>query len=332
MIAIHAENLVRVYESKGMLGKKQTVTAVDGVCLQVQQGELYGLLGPNGAGKTTMIRMLTTLLLPTGGRASIMGHDVVREADRVRRMVGVVYGGDKGLYGRVSGRDNLKYFANLYGLDRQVCRRRIDELLGLVGLADRADHKVEGYSRGMKQRLHIARALLHDPQVLFLDEPTIGIDPVGARQLRQLVLDLKKQGKTILLTTHYMMEADVLADRVGIIKAGKIAVEDSPQGLRRFVRDLTVLELEVADAPPDFAEVLKSLAGVRTVTVESREHSQIISLQSPLGEGILPAAQAQLKQGRILRSMVRPPTLEDAYVSILQGTGRLDGAAREATA
>src|SRR3954451_9945601 len=189
MDVIEAHDLRRTYSTTtGTLRRRPLqVEAVRGVSFDVAEGELYGLLGPNGAGKTTTIKMLITLLLPTAGTARVLGHDVVSEATRVRASIGYVFGGDRGLYDRLSALDNLRYFAELYGVEPREQRRRIARVLDMVGLTDRARDRVEGYSRGMPQRLHIARGLLHAPPVLFLDEPTIGVDPVAARDLRATV-------------------------------------------------------------------------------------------------------------------------------------------------
>src|SRR6266516_6122898 len=178
---IEARDLKRVYKTTtGVIRRKPLeVEAVCGVSFAIQQGELFGLLGPNGAGKTTTIKMLNTLLLPTGGIARVLGLDVVRQAREVRKRIGYVFGGERGVYERLSGYDNLRYFAELYGVPPKLQKPRIEELLELVGLKGREHERAEGYSRGMKQRLHVARGLLHDPEVLFLDEPTIGLDPVG---------------------------------------------------------------------------------------------------------------------------------------------------------
>ena len=210
MGAIQARDLVRTYKtSTGIFRRRGVeVQAVRGVSFEVADGELFGLLGPNGAGKTTTIKMLITLLIPTSGSASVLGYDVVRDAREVRKRIGYVFGGDRGLYERLSALDNLRYFAELYAVPPAEQKRRIAELLDLVGLAGREKERVEGYSRGMRQRLHIARGLLHDPPVVFLDEPTIGVDPVGARELRRTIAGLTEAGKTVLLTTHYMFEAD----------------------------------------------------------------------------------------------------------------------------
>ena len=191
-----------------------------GISFEVGEGELFGLLGPNGAGKTTTIKMLITLLLPTSGRRGCSGSTSSHDAREVRRRIGYVFGGDRGLYERLSAYDNLRYFAELYGVTGRRQRERIEEVLELVGLDGREQERVEGYSRGMRQRLHIARGIIHDPEVVFLDEPTIGVDPVGARELRSMIAGLVAAGKTVLLTTHYMFEADTLCDRVAVIAQG----------------------------------------------------------------------------------------------------------------
>src|SRR5438105_7493734 len=202
MAVVEAHELKRTYRTTtGVLRRRPLlVEAVRGISFEVGEGELFGLLGPNGAGKTTTIKMLITLLLPTAGEARVLGFDVVRDAREVRKRIGYVFGGDRGLYERLSALDNLRYFAELYGLSGKRQRARIKEVIELVGLAGREQERVEGYSRGMRQRLHIARGILHDPQVVFLDEPTIGVDPVGARDLREMIAGLAAAGKSVLLT------------------------------------------------------------------------------------------------------------------------------------
>src|SRR5438552_4308596 len=237
MAVIEAVDLRRTYQTTtGFFRRKAVeIEAVRGISFEVGEGELFGLLGPNGAGKTTTLKMLITLLLPTAGEARVLGHDVVREAREVRRRIGYVFGGDRGLYERLSALDNLRYFCELYGVSGKAQRRRIQEVIELVGLRGRERERVEGYSRGMRQRLHIARGMLHDPEVVFLDEPTIGVDPVGARDLRQTISDLVAAGKTVLLTTHYMFEADALCDRIAVIAKGSIVGEGTPTQLKERV-------------------------------------------------------------------------------------------------
>src|SRR3954464_2662112 len=234
MAVVEAHELRRTYRtSTGTFRRRRLdVEAVRGVSFEVGEGELFGLLGPNGAGKTTTIKMLITLLIPTSGFARVLGRDVVKEPREVRRRIGYVFGGERGVYERLSGLDNLRYFAELYGVPGREQRPRIDHLLDLVGLKGREDERVEGYSRGMKQRLHVARGLLHDPPVVFLDEPTIGVDPVGARELRATIAGLTQAGKTVLLTTHYMFEADELCDRIAVINRGEIVAERTPESLK----------------------------------------------------------------------------------------------------
>src|SRR5229473_7956810 len=251
--AIQVTALRKKYTShRGTFRRTRVQTiGLDGIDLAIQRGELYGLLGPNGAGKTTTVKILTTLLLPDSGEARVLGLDVVKETDALRRRIGFVFGGERGLYWRLSGLDNLRYFADLYLIPPQVSNQRIPELLAKLGLAGREHDKVEGYSRGMKQRLHLARGLLNDPDVLFLDEPTIGLDPVGARDLRVLVRGLADGGKTVFLTTHYMFEADAICDRVAVIKKGRIVAQGTPGSIKQLVGDIGVVEFEVDAITPE---------------------------------------------------------------------------------
>src|ERR671934_516229 len=256
MAAIEAADLRRTYRTHtGTFRRKaKEIEAVRGISFAVEPGELFGLLGPNGAGKTTTIKMLITLLIPTSGSARVLGLDVVRQAREVRKRIGYVFGGERGVYERLSGYDNLRYFAELYGVPPRLQKRRIEELLDLVGLAGREQERAEGYSRGMKQRLHVARGLLHDPPVLFLDEPTLGLDPVGARELRQTIGRLRQAGKTILLTTHYMFEADELCERIAVICGGRIVATGTPAALKARIADQTIVEIEAFGASDTMIE------------------------------------------------------------------------------
>jgi len=323
MSAIEVRNLRRVFHATIGTFRRHTkeVVAVDDISFDVRDGELFGLLGPNGAGKTTMVKMLTTLLIPTAGSARILGHDVVREASAIRPLIGFIFGGERGLYWRLSAKDNLRYFADLYHVDPDVAKRRIPELLELMGLAGREDEKVEGYSRGMRQRLHVARCLLHDPEVLFLDEPTMGLDPVGARGLRQVIRNLVAEEKTVFLTTHYMFEADALCERVAVINHGKIVALDTPEGLKQHVQDLSIIELEVFGIAHETVEQLRQMAEVDTVSVEDRDQKQALLVHSNLGSAMVPQVLQSLDGNgiRVGKVLVREPTLEDAYVRLVGG-------------
>ncbi len=332
--AIEADHLVRTYKTHlGVIRRRRIeVPAVRDVSFAVAPGELFGLLGPNGAGKTTTIKMLITLLLPTAGTARVMGFDVVRETTEVRRRIGYVFGGDRGLYERVSALDNLRYFAELYGVDPADQKRRIEALLELVGLTGREREKVEGYSRGMRQRLHIARGLLHDPLVVFLDEPSIGLDPVGARELRQTIKSLVEAGKTVLLTTHYMFEADALCDRIAVINDGRIVALGTGADLKRAVANRTIVEIETFGVSPEAIERLRSDPDVIAVNMEEREQSQILLVQSETGTQITQRLLGHIGDTRVGKVVGREPTLEDAYVHLIATTAAGDGSAERAGA
>ncbi len=245
------------------------------------------------------------------------GFDVVEQPQDIRHRIGFIFGGERGLYWRLSGHDNLRYFSSLYHVDPSRADKRIPYLLEMVGLQDRADEKVEGYSRGMKQRLHVARTLLHDPQILFLDEPTIGLDPVGARRLRGVIRNMQAENKTILLTTHYMFEADALCDRIGVIDHGKIVALDTPEGLKKHVRDLSVVEVEVFGVAEETIEQLRGEPFVDTVAVEDRDHRQYLKVHTPRGSEAVSDIIDLLRGARVGRVQVREPTLEDAYVRLV---------------
>jgi ABC-2 type transport system ATP-binding protein len=320
--AIEAEDLRRTYRSRtGWLRPKRTETeAVRGVSFTVRRGELFGLLGPNGAGKTTTIKLLNTLLIPTAGTARVCGYDVVAQTREVRRRIGYVFGGDRGLYDRLSALDNLRYFAELYGVPPRDQRRRIGELLDLVGLTGRERERVEGYSRGMRQRLHIARGLLHSPEVLFLDEPSIGVDPVAARELRRTVADLAATGTTVLLTTHYMAEADELCDRIAVIAGGRIRALGTPAELKHHADGRRVLEVEAYGVGDPQLAAIHGLSGVREASLETVGAAQLLTVQSDGGTDVQEDVLAVLGGIRLGRVTARQPTLEDAYVAIVSDT------------
>ena len=316
---VEAIDLHRTYKTTTGTFRRRSleVEAVRGVSFEIREGELFGLLGPNGAGKTTTIKMLITLLIPTSGRALVLGHDVVDDSRWVRERIGYVFGGDRGLYERLSALDNLRYFAELYGVDPKRQRARIDELLELVGLEGREKERVEGYSRGMRQRLHIARGLLHDPPVIFLDEPTIGVDPVGARELRATIGSLKAAGKTVLLTTHYMFEADSLCDRIAVIAKGRIVAEGTPRELKAQVSEGIVVEVEVYGIEEESVDALRAIEGVTSVAVEDQDQAQVVVVQAAAGHEPTHDILGRLQGVSLGRITTREPTLEDAYVALV---------------
>ena len=320
---VEAVDLCRTYKTTTGTFRRGTieVEAVKGISFEIQEGELFGLLGPNGAGKTTTIKMLITLLIPTSGTARVLGRDVVKDAKWVRERIGYVFGGDRGLYERLSALDNLRYFAELYGVDPKVQRQRIHELLELVGLSGREKERVEGFSRGMRQRLHIARGILHDPPVVFLDEPSIGVDPVGARELRAMISGLRDSGKTVLLTTHYMFEADELCDRIAVVAHGKILAEGTPRDLKQGVADGTIVEIEVYGIEEPALVAVREIPGVTSVNVEERDQAQVIVIQTASDVEVTQAIMARLEGVRLGHVTTREPTLEDAYVALVTDSG-----------
>jgi ABC-2 type transport system ATP-binding protein len=320
--AISAQHLCKVFKvTKGTLRRtKKEVVAVKDISFEVDYGELFGLVGPNGAGKTTTIKMLTTMLIPTSGKATVLGYDVEKDVTKVREKIGIVLGGERGLYTRVSAIDNLRYFADLYGVPVSVREKRIKELLEFMGLADRAKDRVETYSKGMKQRLHLARGLINDPQVIFLDEPTIGLDPEIAKETRDMIKELVEKGKTILLTTHYMFEADELCKRVAIIRNGEIVALDTPEGLKKYVMDTSVVEVEGFGITEQEVAKFKEIKDVLSVSADLSENKQVLKIQTPKGSEIISAVQEILKNSRIYDLKIKEPTLEDAYLRLVEGS------------
>ena len=317
--AIEAQQLRKTYTTtRGVIHRERVErAALRGVDLRIAAGELFGLLGPNGAGKTTMVKIFTTLLLPSSGTARVLGLDVVKDQWALRKRIGFVFGGDRGLYWRLSGLDNLRYFADLYRVPPDVARRRIGELLERLGLKGRERDKVELYSRGMKQRLHLARGLLNDPEVLFLDEPTIGLDPIGARELRVIVRELADSGTTIFLTTHYMFEADAICDRIAVIKDGAIVAEGTPASIKTVVQDQGVVEFEVVGMPVERLAGLRALPGVTSVRVAEHELAQMVTVHCARPADVMTQLGMILDGIRLEKVSSREPTLEDAYVQLI---------------
>ncbi len=321
MKAIEAKSLNKEFVTRPGFWrqKRKSTVAVQDVSFLVEQGELFGVLGPNGAGKTTTVKMLTTILLPTSGSGTIFGFDLAKETGEIRKRIGFTFGGARGLYGRLTAKDNLRYFAELYALEPAFAKKRIPQMLELVGLLDRADDRVETFSSGMQQRLHLARALLHDPEVLFLDEPTVGIDPVGARELRQTVKSLQQAGKTILLTTHYMAEAEELCDRIAIVDHGKVIALDTPAALRRRISPESVVEITVSHNDAAAIEkMLTALGGKIRIESSTSLTEKHFSLYTPDPEIVLAAISPALQNKVIQGLQVRNQTMEDVYIAIIK--------------
>jgi ABC-2 type transport system ATP-binding protein len=315
---IKCSDVGRTFISRTLTGKKREVIALNGLSFFVQPGIVFGLLGPNGAGKTTTIRILTTLLTPTAGKAQVLGFDVVSEARKIRRRIGLILGGERGLYGRLTGIENLKYMAALNHLDRKNARRRVKEVIEIVGLDLASDRRVEQYSRGMRQRLHIARGLLTDPELLFMDEPTIGLDPMGARELRQLIPELVRRGKTILLTTHYMSEADELCNRIAIINRGEIVASGTPSEIKKGFSKINILELILRQSQADATESLASVQGIERVTSSFDGPIQKLTIQISPGAEVKAEVSRILGESNVESMVMRDPTLEEAYINIIK--------------
>ena len=305
---IEAQDLRKVYG--------ESVVALDGVSFEVHAGEIYGLLGPNGAGKTTTVRILATLTQPTAGRALVAGFNVVSDGLKVRQAIGYV-GQGTGVDQHLTGRENLWVQGQLRGLGGAALRRRIDELLALVGLTEAADRLAREWSGGMRRRLDLALGLIHRPRLLFLDEPTTGLDPESRmmlhRQLRQLA---DETGIAVLLTTHYLEEADRLSHRIGIIDRGRIVAEDTPDGLKaRIHGDILILTCRREEDVAPLAGSLRGLEPVRELQIHGRQ----ILVTVTDGAAAIPALMAAIDGERLARIELRKPTLDEVYLKL---TGR----------
>ncbi len=286
--------------------------AVDDVSLNIMEGELFGLLGPNGAGKTTIINMLITLLQPTSGTATIGGFNIREDPDNIRRSIGIVFQ-DPSLDKDLTGRENLDFHAMMYGMSADLRKQRIDEVLDLVDLTNKADMLVEHYSGGMKRRLEIARGLVHNPRILFLDEPTLGLDAQTRRKIWEYIRNLnRKYGITVVLTTHYMEEADHLCDRIAIIDQGKIIALDTPQHLKSaLMGDRIILEADDVTLEPAL-DVIKEYPGIARVETDRT----IITIHMTDAEQHLPRIIARVSdRGIELRSAsIIKPSLEEVFI------------------
>ena len=304
----------------GAKPESQLFTAVDGVSLNIRRGEIFGLLGPNGAGKSTTIRMLCTLLEPTSGTARVNGYDILKQANQVRQNLGTVLAGERSIYWKLTARENLEYFAALYHIPPAVAKKRINDLLERMELTNRADELVEKYSTGMKQRVAVSKALVANPPILLLDEPTLGLDPQAARNLRELIATLKEEGHTILLTTHYMEEADQLSDRIGIIDQGKIVALDTPTRLKETVQQKDVIRLEVTGWYEALSSKIQTVPGIDSLVSRRMEGEDTyeISLHAQNSRSVLPGVIDSINSNgtHLVNMNIVRPSLEDVFINL----------------
>ena len=302
--------------------RRERFRAVDGIDLRVETGEIFGILGPNGAGKTTTMRMLATLLEPTSGTATVLGHDLVTDARAIRRRLGAVLSGERSLYWKLTARENLEYFAALYHVPPTDTPARISDILEAVHLTDRADDYVEKFSTGMRQRLVLARALLPAPALLLLDEPTVGLDPQAARDLRERVVQLRDEGRTVLLTTHYMEEADQLCDRIAIVDHGRIVALDTPEGLKRNLSATEVVRLELHAPERADAGLVARVEALGTIAQRERNNGALhLTVHCDSARVLVPLVidAARAEAAELANIQVQPVSLEDVFISL---TGR----------
>jgi ABC-2 type transport system ATP-binding protein len=314
-LAIEVDHVTRVF---GGNGDKGPAKALDDVSLQVEEGELFGLLGPNGAGKTTLIKILATLLLPSEGTVKVLGHDVVKGYDRIRPRINMVAGGDVSGYGLLTVRENLWMFSQFYGIAPKVARQRIDELLGLFSLTEKADAKVRTISTGQKQKMNVIRGFVTDPDLIFLDEPTLGLDVNASIAIRSFLKRWVKErpGKTMLLTTHYMVEAEELCDRVAVIDRGRILACDTPTNLMRMLKRATTFDIETT--PFEGLESMSGIAGLEGFNshiIGDRALTRfVVNDESVIAEII---SFINSKGGRIIALGKSEPSLEDVFIHLV---------------
>lgn len=320
-LAIRTDKLGRIYKIRG--GKKtepRELVALRDVNVEIKRGELFGLLGPNGAGKTTLIKILTTLLAPTSGTAWVAGLDVEKEPARIRSRINMVSGGESSGYGLLTVRENLWMFSQFYGLDSGLANQRIKQLLEVVGMGDRLNTKSSDLSTGLRQKMNIVRGFLTDPEVLFLDEPTLGLDVGAARDVRKFIRQWidRDSTRTLLLTTHYMVEADELCDRVAIINEGRVLACDTPSNLRHSLQRDAIFRLEVSPLDGMGVESLRSLPGVKQLVPREKDGSVVLEFilteEPVLGAVVNTLTVSDIQ---ILNLEKREPTLEDVFVDLV---------------
>jgi len=290
--------------------------AVDSISFDVKKGEIFGLLGPNGAGKSTTLRLLSTLSKPTKGTATIGGYDIVKDDTEVRKLIGIV--SEKMImYDRLTARENLIFFGSLFNIPKDILAKRINELLELVQLTNWKNAKVGTFSTGMRQRMNVIRALLNMPQVMFLDEPTLGLDPQSSVEIREFIKKLNRENRTtIIITTHMMVDADLLCDRIGIMDHAKIVALDTSTNLKKLISgaDTTIMKLEIGNLSPDIIEAVRACKCIDAVTQENSTHLRIIAHGDEAFDSVIDAVRA--KEGKVNSMENLQPTLEDVFLHI----------------
>lgn len=306
------KNLVKVFKKRN-----DEVRAVDDVSFEIREGELFGLLGPNGAGKTTLIKCISTLLIADHGTAIVGGYDIRKDPLSVRKMIGVLTGGERSLYWKLTPLENLRYFAALYGVPRKKTNDRIDYLLNLMNLTEKVHDRVEKLSSGMKQKLSLARTLIHDPPILLIDEPTLGLDPYFARFIRQFIKSELHQRlkKTILLTTHYMMEADELCERVAFMDRGKIRALDTPTSFKKIMPQEQILEVKCLGELDK--ELFTRLKESTSLHLKKQDGLSYVRMNTDNPETLLSDVVDLIRdKAKVLSVLVTSPTLEDVFVHL----------------
>ncbi|GFP77779.1 ABC transporter ATP-binding protein [Clostridium fungisolvens] len=321
---VQVENVRKVFISvkKKFLKviEKKEFIAVEGISFDIYKGEIFGLLGPNGAGKTTTIKMITGLLRPTSGRVLVNGLDVEKESSKALGQIGTVLAGDRSIYWKLTARENLEYFASLYGFSRKEAKLRTEKILKRLDIVEKADETVEKFSTGMKQKVALGKALIPDAPVVLLDEPTLGLDPQSALNLREIITSLKNEGKTILLTTHYMEEADFLCDRIAIVDGGKIITLDTPDNLKKTISDVRSIKIEVNSISDEITAKLRNIENIKNVTISYMEErsSYELLIHHDEKENIVQEIIDFLGINKIsIKSMnVVIPSLEDVFIHL----------------
>jgi len=322
--AVEVKNIKKYFISKKKKFlrtiEKKEFKAVDDVSFDIYKGEIFGLLGPNGAGKTTTIKMITGLLRPTDGTVFVMGEDVDKKPMKALGKIGTVLAGDRSIYWKLSARENLEYFAALYGCNKKEAAKRTEIILKRLDLEEKADELVEKYSTGMKQKVALGKALIPNAPVVLLDEPTLGLDPQSAINLREIILDIKSEGRTVLLTTHYMEEADFLCDRIAIIDGGKVIALDTPENLKKSINEVKTIKIELTNVSDKLISGINKVEHVEKVisNYNSQKRNHTLTIHHTDGDTVMQKILDCISQNKsqILNVNVLEPSLEDVFIHL----------------